>query len=178
MKKITVLLFCIISLGLSINALSIESTQEMPKKTDSLFEKKSLTKNPKKSPPKSLNPQSDSHAVLSNSEPGSNIIQVTLGLFVVLMIIIGLAWFARRFGNFKSAAYGDLKIIGGLHMGAREKIVLVQVGGKQLLLGVAPGSIRTLHELETPLTDKEEDDHQPPRFSDRLASILNRSNNP
>jgi flagellar protein FliO/FliZ len=80
------------------------------------------------------------------------IVQVTLGLLVVLMVIAGAAWFARRFGHFNATAKGNLRIIGGLPMGSRERVVLLQVGDKQLLLGVAPGRIEILHVLDEPLS--------------------------
>lgn len=82
---------------------------------------------------------------------GTGVLQVTLGLFVVLMVIAAAAWFARRFGHFNVTAKGNLRIIGGLHMGSRERVVLMQVGNQQLLLGVAPGRIQTLHVLDEPI---------------------------
>ena len=80
-----------------------------------------------------------------------SLLQVTLGLIVVLIVIGGAAWFARRFGKFNVSAKGNLRIVGGLQMGARERVVLMQVGDQQLLLGVAPGSVQTLHVLNQPL---------------------------
>jgi flagellar protein FliO/FliZ len=41
-----------------------------------------------------------------------------------------------------------MKVVAGLSLGGREKIVLVQVGEKQLLLGVSPGKIDNLLVLE------------------------------
>jgi len=110
------------------------------------------------------------------TEPASSdsLIQVTLGLFIVLMIIGGAAWIARRFGHFQTGAYGSLRIIGGLHIGTRERIILIQVGEKQLLLGVAPGRIQTLHVLDKPLTGSEDIKKSPIKFADRLAGVLKR----
>ena len=62
-----------------------------------------------------------------------------------------LAWLARRFNRLQSTADGSLRVLGGISMGARERVVLVQVGDTQLLLGVAPGRINMLHQLEEPL---------------------------
>lgn len=108
------------------------------------------------------------------TEPAStgSLIQVTLGLLVVLLIIGGVAWIARRFGHFQTGAHGSLRIIGGLHMGTRERIVLIQVGEKQLLLGVAPGRIQTLHILDKPLTASDDIKQAPIKFADRLAAVL------
>lgn len=81
--------------------------------------------------------------------------QVTLGLLLVLALIIGIAWLLRRYGRLQSAANGSLKILGGLSIGARERVVLLQVGDTQLLVGVAPGRVQTLHVLDEPLVTPE-----------------------
>ena len=41
-----------------------------------------------------------------------------------------------------------MRVIGGLSLGMWEKVILLQVGKKQLILGVTPGRIETLHVLE------------------------------
>lgn len=77
--------------------------------------------------------------------------QLTLGMVVVLGLIMGIAWLLKRSGRFQMAAGGGLRVLGGLSMGTRERVVLLQVGETQLLLGVAPGRVQTLHVLEKPL---------------------------
>ena len=81
----------------------------------------------------------------------TNLWQLTLGLLVVLGLIVSIAWLLKRTGRFQIAAGGGLRVIGGLSMGSRERVVLVQAGETQLLLGVAPGRVQTLHVLEQPL---------------------------
>jgi len=77
--------------------------------------------------------------------------QVSLGLLFVLGLIIALAWLFRRYGQPQYAIKGNFKVLGGVHLTTREKVVLLQVGNQQLLLGVAPGRVNTLHILEQPL---------------------------
>lgn len=77
--------------------------------------------------------------------------QLIVGLMFVLLCIVVLAWLAKRFNRLQSSSDGSLQILGGISMGARERVVLVQVGATQLLLGVAPGRINMLHQLEQPL---------------------------
>lgn len=80
-----------------------------------------------------------------------NLVQLTLGMLAVLLLLGGLAWLLRRSGRFTSGVHGALQILGGVSMGARERIVLLQVGKEQLLVGVAPGRIQTLHVLAEPI---------------------------
>ena len=77
--------------------------------------------------------------------------QLTLGMLLVLALIAGIAWLLKRTGRFQVSAGGGLRILGGLSMGTRERVVLLQVGETQLLVGVAPGRVQTLHVLEHPL---------------------------
>ena len=80
-----------------------------------------------------------------------SIAQMILGLAVVLVILIGGALLIRRLGKFPVAADSPLKVITGLSLSPRDRLVVVQVGEKQLLLGLSPGRIQTLHVLEEPL---------------------------
>lgn len=73
------------------------------------------------------------------------LLQLVAGLLVVLLCIMVLAWLAKRFNHLQTASGGMLEIIGGLSMGARERIVLVRIGEQQVLLGVSPGRINALH---------------------------------
>ena len=79
------------------------------------------------------------------------LVQLILGLMFVLVCIVALAWLAKRVNRFQSTTDGSLQVLGGISMGARERVVLVQVGETQLLLGVSPGRINMLHQLEQPL---------------------------
>lgn len=81
----------------------------------------------------------------------SGLVQVTLGLAVVLALILLLAWLLRRFGPLHASSRGTVRLLGGVSLGQRERAMLVQVGDKQLLLGVAPGNVRTLHVFDAPV---------------------------
>ncbi len=117
-----------------------------------------------------------------SSEPVGvgNYIQMFFGLFVVVALIFGMAWFMRRMGNMSGMAAGNLKVLGGISVGQRERIVLVQAGDTQLLVGVAPGEIRTLHVMDEPIvnqvTSSETNSKVPTGFAEKLhAAIKSRS---
>lgn len=88
-----------------------------------------------------------------SSEPVGlgNYLQMFFGLFIIVGLIIGLAWFMRRMGSMSGVAAGNLKVLGGISVGQRERVVLIQAGDTQLLVGVAPGEIRTLHVMDEPI---------------------------
>ena len=78
----------------------------------------------------------------------SAVASVLFGVVLVIVIIALGAWLLRRFGQGMGLASGVVRVIGGVSLGTRERLLLVQVGGQQILIGVAPGSITKVHELE------------------------------
>ena len=86
-----------------------------------------------------------------NTDMTGSMIKVTVGLLFVVAAIFASAWLFRRFGNFSAVPGNALRVVGGLSMGSRERIVLLQVGDEQILVGITPGSIRALHKLENPV---------------------------
>ncbi len=82
--------------------------------------------------------------------------KLTLGLLLVVLIILGLAWLVKRFNLSQHSQNGLIRIIAGLPLGTRDRIVLLQVGDEQILLGLSPGRIRKLHTLSNPLIQEQE----------------------
>lgn len=99
-------------------------------------------------------------------------LQFTGGLVVVLLSVLGLAWLLRRIGRLQSSADGALRIIGGLALSTRERVVLVQVGDTQVLLGVAPGRVQAVHVLQEPVVTGKEPESAPGSFAVRLKEAL------
>jgi len=117
--------------------------------------------------------------VLADNNVTSHLLQTTLGLLAVLAVIVAIGWAVKRFGNLRGGIQGQMKIVGGISLGTRERVVLLQVGDQQLVLGVAPGQIRTLHVLDQPLTAGDSgaempavDKQESPSFAMRMQSAL------
>lgn len=72
---------------------------------------------------------------------------VTLALVVVLLAIFACAWVVRRLRTFGRPPSRQLAVLDDLAVGQKERVVLVGVGGKRLLVGVAPGSVNLLQIL-------------------------------
>lgn len=77
--------------------------------------------------------------------------QTLLWLMVVVGLILALAWAARRFSVINALGGQGMKVLSALPVGNRERVVLVQVGDKQVLLGVAPGQVSLLHVFDEPV---------------------------
>ncbi len=78
-------------------------------------------------------------------------VQVTIALAIVLAAVFAAAWLMQRLRNFNGGGSGTIKVITSVALGAKERAILVQLGNQQLLLGVAPGRVSTLHVLSEPL---------------------------
>lgn len=74
-------------------------------------------------------------------------VQAFLGLLVIVALLLGTAWFARKLTGGRGFGQGGMRVVGGIAIGPRERIVLVEVGEHWLVIGVVPGQIRKLHTL-------------------------------
>jgi len=77
--------------------------------------------------------------------------QVTFALLVVLATVFVVAWLARRMRSFGNRVGNALDVLADIPLGQKERAVLIKVGQTQILLGVAPGRVNTLHVLAEPI---------------------------
>ncbi len=96
------------------------------------------------------------------------VVQVVLGLLLVLLVIALVAWIMKRVGSLQSMGQGVIRPLSVMSVGQRERLVLVQVGTEQLLLGVAPGSITCLHQLSDTVSVTQ------PAMSQGFADLMTR----
>lgn len=73
--------------------------------------------------------------------------QMVLGLGAVIGLLLLSLWLIKRLSLPRGQAAG-LKVLGGVAVGSRERVVMVEVGDKVLVLGVTTASVNTLHTLE------------------------------
>ena len=75
------------------------------------------------------------------------ILQIMLSLALVLALVVVVAWVMKRINFPQRGANNLLRVISGVAVGQRERIVLVEVNDTWLIVGVAPGQVRTLHTM-------------------------------
>lgn len=84
--------------------------------------------------------------------PSEQILKLAAGLVVIVGAIVLLSFVLKRAGgSWTGGARADFRVLASLPLGARERVVLLQAGERQLLIGVAPGSVRILHHFDTPM---------------------------
>jgi flagellar protein FliO/FliZ len=80
-----------------------------------------------------------------------SVLQLTLSLAAVVAAIFGLGWLLRRLHAMPGSTHRALRVVATLPVGTRERIAIIQAGDTQVLIGLSPGRIQTLHVLERPV---------------------------
>ncbi|MGP4844931.1 flagellar biosynthetic protein FliO [Marinobacter sp. 1Y8] len=80
-----------------------------------------------------------------------SMLSLGLGLVAVIALIFMCAWLVKRMTGLTGMNNQAMKIVSVLAVGARERIALVDVGGTQILVGITPSAIRTLHVFDEPV---------------------------
>ncbi|AOE65389.1 flagellar biosynthetic protein FliO [Pseudomonas corrugata] len=111
-------------------------------------------------------------ASTAGSGMAGQLTQLVLGLLLVLGVIFLLAWLLRRVQQAGPTGKGQvIDIVGSRALGPRDRLVLVQVGNEQILLGLSPGTITALHVLKEPV-QVPATDQATPEFAQRLMELL------
>lgn len=100
---------------------------------------------------------------------------ILLVLIGMIGLILALAWFVKRFGGMTFSGNREMKVVTSIPLGARERIALIDIKGKQFLVGVTTQQISHLHSFDEaviPLdTDKKLVNQSD--FAAKLQSVLN-----
>lgn len=95
--------------------------------------------------------------------------QLVGGLVLVLLAIVVLAWFLRRVPGVATPGQGAIRLLAVRSIGARERLMLIQIGAEQILIAVTAAGVTHLHTLAQPI--------EPPAdepWSGDFASLLER----
>lgn len=111
----------------------------------------------------------------SNRAPDTLITMLSLGvgLLAVIAIIYGCAWIIRRMNGMTGMNNQAIKVVSVMALGARERIALIDVGGTQILVGITPSAIRTLHVFDEPVVTPGQGSSSD--FARRLQGMIGKS---
>lgn len=73
-----------------------------------------------------------------------NLVQTIFALLAVLGLLAGLAWFLKRYGPKAAGGSANLRTVGALSLGGRERIIVVEVGDQWIVVGASPGRVNAL----------------------------------
>lgn len=109
----------------------------------------------------------------SNLISHDELIKVITGLFSVLLIIFCLSWIVKRLNVVKLSSSKGFQSIATMTLGPKEKIMMLKVGERHLLMGVA-ASITILHDFGEQLPQGFDPDNKT-TFGELLKSAVRKS---
>jgi flagellar protein FliO/FliZ len=98
--------------------------------------------------------------------------QLTLSLLAIVALIIVISWALKRLRLTSPRGSGEIAVIDELHVGPRDRIVLLRVGESQVLLGLGPSGPVALTPLAAPIVLKA--GARTPPFAERLRDLMHR----
>ncbi|RFC32238.1 MAG: flagellar protein FliO/FliZ [Candidatus Nitrotoga sp. SPKER] len=110
-----------------------------------------------------------------------SIMQVIFSLLLVLAAVVLVAWILKRINLPQHTAGNLMKVQAAVAVGQRERIVLVEINDTWLVVGVAPGQVRTLHSMpktELPTTQVSMAINTNGKFQGWLKQMMEKRNAP
>lgn len=89
----------------------------------------------------------DAGAVTSATPTVTSMLKLGLMLGVVLFMFVGFAWILKRMTGLNPRGGEGMKVTGGISLGQRERLVVVDIEGQRLVLGVTQQNIHLIKEL-------------------------------
>ncbi|MGF6593358.1 flagellar biosynthetic protein FliO [Pseudomonas sp. 2835] len=111
-------------------------------------------------------------APASSGSAAGQLTQLVLGLLLVLGLIFVLAWLLRRVQNAAPGSGQVIEILGSRSLGPRDRLLLIQVGKEQILIGHSPGAIEALHVMAEPVEVPASARQATPEFAQRLMELM------
>lgn len=101
-----------------------------------------------------------------------DIVKMVVALAFILGLIYGVVFLLKRLlpGATNAAAERiNVQVLGQLGMGSRQRVAVIRVQDKTLVIGITEGSINTLAELTPPQAAVQKEADEPKIFNDLLA---------
>jgi len=97
--------------------------------------------------------QAEEKVIPKAPDPMGSAGKVIVFLLLTIVLIFALAWLLSRIKGrgFIHSSHGNIKIIESQTLGMKEKIAVIQVGNKQILVGITAQQITHLADLDQPI---------------------------
>ncbi len=81
--------------------------------------------------------------------------QIAGSLILIVLAIVALGWFFKRLNPSQFDSSGIISKQAAFSVGLKEKIMLVKIEGKSMLIGITAHNITPLHVFEKPILPTE-----------------------
>lgn len=109
---------------------------------------------------------------------GGSVLQLVFGFIAILGLLFASLWLLKKLTLPRSGANSMVRVVSAAAVGPRERVVLVDVGEKRLVLGVAPGQVSLLDTQSTPANGNDAAPASSPGtpFAQRLMQSMTKRN--
>ena len=105
--------------------------------------------------------------------PTTGLLQILLGLIAVLALMGVTAWLFKKMGPVNTGNKISVKVVGGVSVGNRERIMVVEVADQWIVVGVTANQINTLSTM--PKQEKLLDESQSTAVEHQFSTWLKRT---
>lgn len=100
-----------------------------------------------------------------------DLLNVGGSLAMVLLAVVIIGWLYSRVQGARGRSGQVIQVVASQALGPKERVLIVDIAGQQLVLGVTAAGMRTLHVLEAPVESASELASMP-SFAARLGEAL------
>jgi flagellar biosynthetic protein FliO len=91
-----------------------------------------------------ITPPAAGPVTMPASSATGSLLQTLFALIVVLGVLGALAWFLKRYGPKAMGGSANLRVVGSLNLGGRERLLVVEIGNQWIVVGASPGRVNAL----------------------------------
>jgi len=113
---------------------------------------------------------SDMVLAADSMTPAASITRMIIGLAIVLLIMAAIAWGMKKTMRGKLGQQNTIRIVDGVSVGTRERVMVLEVADRWLVVGVAAGQVTQLANLPAGTQSQSTQDTAPAEFSAALAA--------
>ena len=102
----------------------------------------------------------------------SELLGLAGSLVMVIAAVVIVGWLYAKSQGVRGAANDAISIVATQALGPKERILLIEVGGKQIVLGMTSQQVQTLHVFDEPVVSVQQSPANVTAFSDRLRTAI------
>lgn len=102
---------------------------------------------------------------------GTELLSLLASLIIVIGVIVVLGWLYSRSKLLGRGNSDVINVIATRALGSKERLMVVEIAGKQLLLGMTASQVQTLHVFDRPVIEAN-DVAAVSGFAGRLKTVL------
>ncbi len=103
---------------------------------------------------------------------GGELLSLGASMIVIVGAIILLGWLYSRSRVLGGGSNDLINVVATRAVGPKERLVVVEVADQQLLVGMTPNGMRTLHVLDDPVAKSKPETQPPAGFAGRLRAAF------